>query len=157
MPRKNLKGYILAETIVGWTLCCCVSTVSDFSVFCVTSFGERNICNTKTSINLSLPKHAILKKRNTMFCFVFKKSWELFLWNSRIVTTRTSMINNWLGKNYVSGHSIRLTLNLAPDLTYKKNAKNFKKATSLFWQEISLINLSFCHSNIKKIWYCLLT
>lgn len=60
------------------------------SVFCITStsFGERNICNTKTNTYLCLPKHTILLKKNTMICFVFKKSWELSPCNSRTVTTR---------------------------------------------------------------------
>ena len=104
MPRKNLKGYIFSETIVGWILCCCSGIVSDFSVFCSTSFGERNICNTKTNTNLSLSKHTISSKKNHNVLFCFQKVLRAFLEQqpySNNANTGTSVIKNWSGKNYV--------------------------------------------------------
>ena len=88
MPRKNLKGYIFSETIVDWILCCCVGIVSDFSVFCITSFGEHNICNTKTNTNLSLPKHTILQKRTQCFVLFSKRPESFSRATARTVTTR---------------------------------------------------------------------
>ena len=88
MPRKNLKGYIFSETIVGWILCCCSGIVSDFP-----SFVLRHLVNETSAIPKQIPTFPsqniqYLQRKTTMFCFVFKKSWELFSYNSRTVTTR---------------------------------------------------------------------